>query len=137
MNHKKLRVTRDDATTGILHGNAGTFRIFIDEPTCGAKNFALLQNTIQAGAKGSRHKHDEEHAFYVLSGSGTMYIEDVAYRMSPNTAIYVPPGKMHQPVVDEGTDLDVLVLYSPPGPDQKLRNMQAHAFDDTGERSPS
>lgn len=135
MDTKKLCVTKDDATTGILHGNAGTFRIFIDEPTCGAKNFALLQNTIKAGAAGSPHKHDEEHAFYVLSGTGTMYIEDEAYKMGPNTAIFVPPGRMHHPVVDEGADLNVLVLYSPPGPDQKLRTMQAHAFDDTADRT--
>lgn len=133
MSKKKLLVTEQDVTAGVLHGNAGTFRIYIDEPTCGARNVSLLQNTIKAGTVGSKHKHDEEHCFFVLSGTGTMYIEDQPYPLCPNSAIFVPPGTMHQPVVDEGSDLNVLVIYAPPGPDQKLRTMQAHAFDDTAE----
>ena len=130
MDDKKILVTENDVTKGILHGNAGTFRIYIDGPTCGAENFSLLQNTIKAGATGSSHKHDEEHCFYVLSGTGTMYIDGKPYGMRPNSAIFVPPNAMHQPVVDPGADLNVLVIYSPPGPEQKLRNKQANAFDD-------
>jgi quercetin dioxygenase-like cupin family protein len=131
MDDKKMLVTENDVTKGVLHGNAGTFRIYIDGPTCGAKNFSLLQNTIKAGATGSSHKHDEEHCFYVLSGTGTMNIDGKSYEMRPGSAIFVPPNAMHQPVVDEGEDLNVIVIYSPPGPEQKLRNKQANAFDDT------
>lgn len=131
MGDKKILVTKEDATKGVLHGNAGTFRIYIDGPNCGAKNFSLLQNTIKAGAAGSSHRHDEEHCFYVLSGTGTMNIDGKAYEMKPGSAIFVPPNALHQPVVDEGSDLNVIVIYSPPGPEQKLRHKQANAFDDT------
>lgn len=130
MDEKKILVSLEDVTSGVLHGNAGTFRIYIDGPTCGAKNFSLLQNTIKAGAEGSEHRHDEEHCFYVLSGTGTMYVDGKAYPMKPKSAIFVPPNALHKPVVDPGSDLDVLVIYSPPGPDQKLRNRQERAFED-------
>ena len=59
-----------------------------------------------------------------------MYIDGKVYEMRPESAIFVPSNAMHQPVVDEGEYLNVLVIYFPPGPDQKLRNKQANAFDD-------
>lgn len=127
---KKLVVTVDEADTGVLHGGAGTFRILIDGPTCGAENVSLLTNTTNAGVVGSEHKHDVEHAFYILSGTGTMKIAGETYPLAPKTAVFVPPGTMHQIIADEGADLDYLVLYAPPGPEQQLREKQAHAFDE-------
>ena len=50
---KKYVVPLDEAQTGVLHGNAGTFRVLIDEPTSGAKKFSLLVNTMKAGREGN------------------------------------------------------------------------------------
>ena len=49
---KKYVVPLKDAVTGVLHGNAGTYRVLIDEEASGAKQFSLLINTMNAGVKG-------------------------------------------------------------------------------------
>ena len=127
---KKYIVPLSEAITGTLHGANGTFRILIDEPVSGAKNFSLLVNTSNAGTKGAAHKHDVEHCWYILSGKGTIYMEDVPSRIGPEMAIFTPAGVMHKVEVDPEEDLNYIVIYAPPGPEQKLKSDGMHAFDE-------
>lgn len=122
-------VALKDAVTGVLHGNAGTFRVLIDQDASGAENFSLLVNTLNAGVKGAEHKHDVEHCWYVLSGTGTMYIAGKAYPMAPETAVYAPADTLHRIDVGPDEDLTCVVIYAPPGPEQQLKHSGAHAFD--------
>lgn len=118
------------ADTGVLYGQAGTYRILIDQKTVGAKNYSMLVNTINAGVRGRAHKHDvNEHCWYILSGTGTVFIEGEAHRVGPQTAVYVPADTMHSVDADEGEDLTYVVIYAPGGPEQKLRTLGAKAFD--------
>jgi len=126
---KKLIVPLKDAITGELHGGAGTFRVLIDEETSGAKHFSLLVNTSRAGAKGAAHTHEVEHCWYILSGTGTMYIEGQASRIGPQMAIFTPAGMLHKVDVDPGEDLTYVVIYAPPGPEQMLKQKGAKAFE--------
>jgi mannose-6-phosphate isomerase-like protein (cupin superfamily) len=126
---KKCVVALKDAVTGVLHGGAGTFRILIDEESSGAKNFSLLVNTMKAGVEGSEHKHEEEHCFYILSGRGTMYIDDKPFEVGPEMAVYAPPNVMHKFDAGPDEDLTYVVIYAPPGPEQQLKQLGAHAFD--------
>jgi len=128
---KKYVVPLKDAVTGVLHGNAGTFRVLIDDEISGAKHFSLLVNTMKAGIKGAAHKHtDNEHCWYILSGTGTITIEGKSYKMEPQTAVFAPANKMHQIDVDPEEDLTYVLIYAPPGPEQKLKEKGAHAFDE-------
>ncbi|MEW6670568.1 MAG: cupin domain-containing protein [Thermodesulfobacteriota bacterium] len=126
---KKLIVHLKDAITGELHGGAGTFRVLIDEEMSGAKHFSLLVNTSRAGAKGAAHTHDVEHCWYILSGTGTMYIGDQPSRIGPQMAIFTPAHVLHKVDVDPGEDLTYVVIYAPPGPEQQLKQKGAKAFD--------
>jgi mannose-6-phosphate isomerase-like protein (cupin superfamily) len=126
---KKYVVALKDAVTGVLHGNAGTFRVLIDEEASGAKHFSLLINTMNAGVKGAEHKHEVEHCWYVLSGRGTMYIAGEAYDLEPEMAVYAPADTMHRIDVGPDEDLNFVVIYAPPGPEQLLKKAGAHAFD--------
>ncbi len=126
----KYVVPLKDAHTGVLHGKVGTYRILIDEESVGAKNYALLLNTMNAGVKGEEHKHDvNEHCWYILSGTGTIYIEGEPYKMAPEMAVYVPADTLHRIDVDEGEDLTYIVIYAPPGPEKLLRAKGERAFD--------
>ncbi len=126
---KKCVFTMEDAISGVLHGNAGTFRIVLDNETCGASNFALLVNTMTAGVKGSPHKHDDcEHAWYVLSGKGTYYLDGAAFRFEPGMVLFAPKNRMHSIDVDPEQDATYVVIYSPPGPEQLLKTKGANAF---------
>jgi mannose-6-phosphate isomerase-like protein (cupin superfamily) len=127
---KRYVVPLRDGVTGVLHGRAGIFRILIDEEISGAKHFSLLVNTMTAGMKGSEHKHEEnEHCWYILSGTGTMYIEGNAYEIGPDMAVFAPAGTMHRIDVGPDEDLTYVLVYAPPGPEQKLKQRGEHAFD--------
>jgi mannose-6-phosphate isomerase-like protein (cupin superfamily) len=127
---KKFVVPLKEAVTGTLHGGKGTFRILIDKDISGAKHFSLLVNTSMAGTQGSAHKHDVEHCWYILSGTGNMVMGDKAYRIEPEMAVFTPASVMHSINVDSGKDLTYVVIYAPPGPEQKLKELGAKAFDE-------
>lgn len=59
-----------------------------------------------------------------------MNIAGKPHPLKPQTAVFIPPHTMHQINADDTADLDYLVLYAPPGPEQQLRLKQAHAFDE-------
>lgn len=126
---KKYVVPLTEAISGVLHGRAGTFRILIDEEISGAKHFSLLVNTMKAGVEGAEHSHDVEHCWYILSGRGTIYMAGKAFRMEPNTAVFAPAEMPHRITVDPEEDLTYVVVYAPPGPEQKLKKLGEHAFD--------
>lgn len=128
---KRYVVPLKDAVTGVLHGRAGTFRVLIDEESSGAKHFSLLVNTMKAGMQGSEHKHeDNEHCWYILSGTGTMYIEGKPAKIGPDMAVFAPANIMHRIDVDPDEDLTYVLVYAPPGPEQKLKESGEHAFDE-------
>jgi mannose-6-phosphate isomerase-like protein (cupin superfamily)/NAD-dependent dihydropyrimidine dehydrogenase PreA subunit len=127
---KRYVVPRQEAVSGVLHGGAGTFRILLDEASCGARHFSLLVNTIRAGVKGSPHRHEVDHGWYVLSGRGTLYLAGQAFALAPETAMYCPAGMMHAIDADPEEDLNFVVIYAPPGPEQQLKAHGAKAFDE-------
>jgi mannose-6-phosphate isomerase-like protein (cupin superfamily) len=126
---KKFVVPLKEAITGVLHGRAGTFRILIDEETSGAKHFSLLVNTMNAGVKGDEHKHDVEHCWYILSGRGTMFMGGRSFPVEPDMAVFAPADMLHKIEVGPDQDLTYIVVYAPPGPEQKLKQLGEHAFD--------
>jgi len=126
---KKYVVALKDAVTGVLHGKAGIFRVLIDKESSGAKHFSLLINTMNAGVNGAEHKHEVEHCWYILSGTGTMYIAGKSYPLAPEMAVYAPAETLHRIDVDPGQDLTYVLIYAPPGPEQLLKQSGEHAFD--------
>jgi quercetin dioxygenase-like cupin family protein len=126
---KRFIIAFEDAKTGVLHGGQGIFRILIDKKTTGANNFSMLVNTSKAGTRGSEHRHDVEHGFYILSGTGTIYLDGKPREISPRKAIFVPAGTLHRIDVDQEADLTYMVIYAPPGPEEELTQKGEHAFE--------
>ena len=130
MAEMKYVVPLKEAVTGVLHGRAGTFRILIDEEMSGAKHFSLLVNTMKAGNVGDEHKHAVEHCWYILSGKGTVTIGGESFSVEPDMAVFAPADTPHRIVVGPDEDLTYIVVYAPPGPEQKLKKFGEHAFDE-------
>ena len=128
MSERKYLITKEEAVTGVIPGNAGTFRIFIDSQICGAKNVAFLQNTMNAGKPGPVHSHPTEHCMYILSGTGIFKIEGQTLPLVPGSAAFIPPNIDHQTIADPGEDLNYIIIYAPAGPEQILREKGANAF---------
>jgi mannose-6-phosphate isomerase-like protein (cupin superfamily) len=119
---RQLAVHLKDAVTGSMQGGRGTFRIFIDEPTCGARHLSLLMNTLQGGTQTAGHQHEEESCFYLLSGKGTISIGDQSFTVGPQTAVFVPARAVHKIDACPGEDLTYIMVYAPPGPEQHLKS---------------
>ncbi|HBK78932.1 MAG TPA: hypothetical protein DDZ83_04470 [Nitrospinae bacterium] len=131
MNEKPYRVRRDEAATGDLPvpGGKSMFRILLDEESVGAKQFALLVNEFDPGLTSKAHKHDkEEHAFYIISGTGIIRIEDEPIEVAEGDAVFVPPGKMHEVSSTGDEILKYIVIYAPPGPNVTLREKGAYSL---------
>ncbi len=131
MSEKPYRVRLNEALTGDLPvpGGKSMFRILLDDETVGAKNFALLVNEFDPGLTSKAHKHDkEEHAFYIIGGTGIIRIEDESIPVREGDAVFVPPGKMHEVSSTGDAPLKYLVLYSPPGPNVALREKGAYGL---------
>ncbi len=128
MGEKRFIVPLSEAVTGSLPGGIGTFRILIDGPTSGAQHFSLLVNTSRAGVQGREHKHDVEHCWYILSGTGRITQGGKAFPIGPGMAVYTPAQLPHRVEVDPGEDLTYVVVYAPPGPEQELKQAGAAAF---------
>jgi quercetin dioxygenase-like cupin family protein len=62
----------------------------------GAENFYLRRFQIQAHGHTPRHTHPWEHEIYILSGSGTVYVEGEQKELSQGMAVLIPSGVEHQ-----------------------------------------
>jgi len=119
---RKVAIQLKDAVTGPMQGGRGTFRIFIDQETCGARRLSLLMNTLQGGTETAGHRHEEESCFFILSGRGAVSVEGETFEVAPQTAVFVPARAMHRIDACPGEDLTYIMIYAPPGPEQQLKS---------------
>lgn len=63
-----------------------------------------------------KHRHAYEEAYYVITGTGTMYLEGQGdIDLYPGRAVYIPPNTIHGQVnTSEDEDLNILCSLSPP-----------------------
>jgi len=63
-----------------------------------------------------KHRHPYEEAYYVISGTGTMYLESQGdIDLYPGRSVYIPPNQIHGQVnTSADEDLNILCSLSPP-----------------------
>jgi mannose-6-phosphate isomerase-like protein (cupin superfamily) len=115
-------------------GGGGDFCILIDKQMSGAEHFSLLVNSFQPGYVGPMHQHEVEHAWYILSGQGTITIGDETWDIGPDMAIFAPIGVPHQVACTGNEPMRYVVVYAPAGPEQDLRERGDQAFGGYGEK---
>ena len=125
---KKRVVSIEEGIKGELPGGTGKFNILLDGDRAGTKYFSLLLNEMHAGIKGMEHSHTVEHAWYILSGHGRIYMEGKVYDIGPGMAIFAPAGVPHKIEVEEKEPLRYVVIYAPPGPEKQLKEKGRDAF---------
>ena len=62
----------------------------------GARDIAQFVSTYSEGVSPARRNPVGEEVIYVVSGSGTCFIDGYSYALAPGTAVYVPPGSVYQ-----------------------------------------
>jgi len=58
------------------------------------------------------HKHDVDEALYILSGKGTIKINNSSHEVESGDFIHVPRGTDHTMITDRGTDLKIYFVFS-------------------------
>jgi mannose-6-phosphate isomerase-like protein (cupin superfamily) len=125
---KKRVVSVQEGVTGDLPANTGRFNILLDQDMAGTKHFSLLINEMKPGIKGVEHSHTVEHAWYILSGRGKIFMEGKVYEVGPEMAIFAPAEVPHRIEVDDKEPLRYVVVYAPAGPEKQLKEKGKDAF---------
>jgi quercetin dioxygenase-like cupin family protein len=109
--HHRYRL--DEAEQPVLSaGDDRSFRVLVD-PAVGARYVTQFVGEIEA-IPAPPHVHAYEEAVHILSGDGTVEIEDEVYPIGPGSSVFLPPGVRHR-LASTGGVLRLLGVFSPPG----------------------
>lgn len=77
-------------------GAAGCrIRCLIGEPD-GAPSFSMRQFEVAPGGFTPQHTHAHEHEVFVIEGTGVVFDGQIERPLRPGSAVFVPPGRLHQ-----------------------------------------
>lgn len=118
MRRETVVVDPGTAPVGQLRNGRGSVIKLVD-PRIGAENVDMHINTITAGSvPGPYHLHERaENVYYVFSGEGLLRADGKSYPLSAGNVAFIPPGVPHSMSNVGETDLRLLEIYAPAGPD--------------------
>jgi oxalate decarboxylase/phosphoglucose isomerase-like protein (cupin superfamily) len=99
---------------------------FLSEPAVtGAERFSFGVVRLSPGKGHERHNHPgSEEIIYVVSGTGEQMVDDKpAVDVKPGASIYIPADIYHSTLNTGPETLELLVVYSPAGPERLLREI--------------
>jgi quercetin dioxygenase-like cupin family protein len=80
-----------------------------------ARNLAFGVAEFPPSTLAAAHTHArEEEIIFILSGSGAILAAGQELVLEPGVAVFIPPATEHQIRVDEGEQLRLVTLFSPP-----------------------
>jgi oxalate decarboxylase/phosphoglucose isomerase-like protein (cupin superfamily) len=92
----------------------------------GAERMTAGVVTLETGKGHGRHNHPgEEEIIYVLDGEGMQMVDaagEERRKVTAGTMIHIPPGVYHSTLNTGDRPMRILVVYSPTGPEARLRS---------------
>ena len=98
-----------------IKGSEGTQikQYFHPENTQNGINYSLAQFILGPGKKSKLHKMSSTEIYYILEGSGTLYVNDESHHLEKDDSAYIPPNSK-QFIENTGTnDLKFLCIVEP------------------------
>lgn len=90
----------------------------------GGERFSAGVVRLEPGKGHERHEHpDSDEILYVLSGSGEQELGDETREIEAGELVFVPEGVEHGTINTGWDPLVLLAVYSPPGPEDVLRDL--------------
>ncbi len=91
-------------------------RRLIHPRTVGSDRLGVSICDMPPGSRVRRHRHGYEEAYFVVAGTGKMYLEGEPGEIDlvPGLLVYVAPGRVHGQVNDGDEPLQILCSLSPP-----------------------
>jgi mannose-6-phosphate isomerase-like protein (cupin superfamily) len=87
----------------LLHADKGEF----------AFRYSLAHAIVKADLKTIPHKLKTSEVYYIISGSGRMFINDESQDVGPGCAIDIPPGAKQYIENTGDTDLEFICIVDP------------------------
>lgn len=84
-------------------------------PQDGWEGWVMRQFVIAAGGYTPRHTHPWPHINYVVSGSGTLFLEGTEHQIGAGSIAYVPNDALHQFMNNSQDDLVFLCIVPEEG----------------------
>ena len=98
-----------------FQGNEGLKikQFFNPQNTQNKINYSIAQFTLESGEKSILHKIKSSEIYYILEGSGILYVNDESHNLEKDDSAYVPPNSK-QFIANVGTnDLKFLCIVEP------------------------
>jgi len=90
-------------------------KMVVQPDNLGSQRMCAGVAVFPAGRHAPPHVHEAaEEILYVLSGTGRMYFDGQSEPIEPGTFMLAKQGVEHSLEADEGEDLRVLYVFSPP-----------------------
>ena len=101
----------------------GVIRMLSEERVTGATSFSFGYVELAEGKGHVRHNHPTaDEIIYVLSGEGDQMLDDKdTVRVTAGDSIWIPKGVYHSTVNRGNEPMRLIVVYSPAGAEQVLR----------------
>ena len=99
---------------------------FLSEPAVtGASRFSFGVVELAEGKGHARHNHPgSEEVIYVVSGEGEQMVDDrPPVKVGPGSSIFIPADVYHSTLNTGKETLQLVVVYSPAGPERLLREI--------------
>jgi mannose-6-phosphate isomerase-like protein (cupin superfamily) len=74
-------------------------------------NISFRKRVLQNGASLGKHMQTHDEIYYVVSGHGTVRINDAPYPVNPGDAVLTKKGNSHQMIQTSKEDLVILVIF--------------------------
>jgi quercetin dioxygenase-like cupin family protein len=76
---------------------------------------SVIEERMPPGTREARHRHAHTRQFfYVLAGALTMEVEGTRHLLAARSGIELPPGTAHQASNESDSDVEFLVVSTPP-----------------------
>ncbi|MGY5143648.1 MAG: cupin domain-containing protein [Candidatus Nitrosopumilus sp. bin_32a] len=106
---------RKNSEIDSIQGNEGTKikQYFHPHNTLNGINYSLAQFILESGKRSKLHKISSSEVYYILEGSGTLYVNEEKYDLEKDDSVYVLPNTK-QFIENSGTgDLKFLCIVEP------------------------
>ncbi len=109
-----MTIQNRDAIAPFITADGSQIRELLQAANSALKNQSLAEATLAPGQCTTPHFHPlAEEIYFVLSGVGTMKIEDETRKVGVGDAIAIPNGQTHQICNSDAVDLVFLCVCAP------------------------
>lgn len=128
-------VQSDDVPTQLFDWGALKWMASPDVNDC--RRFSAGIVNLKPGKGHDLHTHpDSDEILYFIGGSGEQTVEDDTREVGPGEMVFIPSGVEHGTINTGWETLQLLAVYSPPGPEAELAELPECEIVPPGEAPP-